>query len=101
MLKENIETELENVKLYNNTLEKYQVSTEAIHQNLQIFFIILFYLRQVSYISLLGIFFIVIFRNRVPLCSPCYPGTHRHPPASGSQLLEVPGVNHHSCLLEH
>lgn len=35
-----LETELENVKLYNNTLEKYQVSTEAIHQNLQIFFII-------------------------------------------------------------
>lgn len=35
-----LETELENVKLYNNTPEKYQVSTEAIHQNLQIFFII-------------------------------------------------------------
>jgi hypothetical protein len=59
---------------------------------------------NIYYFLFLFYLFILVFRDRVSLCSPGSPGAHsvdqaglelRNPPASASQVLGFKGVHHH------
>lgn len=74
---------------YNEEVEK-SLELKILH-SLNMYILFMKYLGYVFYLS--SYFPILVFWDKVSICSPCYPGTHyaglelRDPPMSASQVL--------------